>query len=102
MIKVKRGVKPKALVIAAAAANANLDLDFDIVITSGTDGTHMVGSKHYTGEALDFRTQGVESTTLNLWVERVKERLGPDYQVIIESTPPHIHIEFDPQPQPMV
>ena len=100
MIKVKRGVKPKALVIAAAAANANLDLDFDIVITSGTDGTHMVGSKHYTGEALDFRTQGVESNTLNLWRERVATRLGPDYQVITEGD--HIHIEFDPQPQPVV
>ncbi len=96
MIKVKRGVTPKNLVIAAAAANANQGLGFDIVITSGTDSQHMVGSKHYTGEALDFRSQGVDKDALNLWVERVTERLGQDYQVIREAD--HVHIEWDPKP----
>jgi hypothetical protein len=28
-----------------------------LVITSGSDSTHMAGSKHYTGEAIDLRSK---------------------------------------------
>ena len=40
MLKVKRGVTPKNLVIAAAAINSavQIGLPVDVVITSGTDG----------------------------------------------------------------
>ena len=96
MLKVKRGVKPKILVIAAAAANAAWDEGWDVVITSGTDGQHMVGSKHYSSEALDLRISNIPVLDLPLYVERLRARLGHDYDVVLESD--HIHVEFDPQP----
>lgn len=96
MLKVKRGVKPKILVIAAAAINAAIDKEWDVVITSGNDSTHMVGSKHYSWEALDLRTFNIPPAELSPYITRLQDRLGPDYQVILEKD--HIHVEYDPQP----
>lgn len=96
MLKVKGTVRPRNLVIAAALANAAHDLPFDPVITSGNDSQHMPGSKHYTGEALDVRTRNIPADPpglLTLLVTRLKRRLGPDYQVIVD--PDHLHIERD-------
>ena len=96
-------VRPYALVIAAAAINAALDLEpglaRDIVITSGTDGHHMTGSKHRGGGALDFRIHGFPGSVLTHWIDGVKLRLGPDYQCLIEhlgEPNEHLHVERDP------
>jgi len=64
-------------------------------ITSATDGTHMANSKHYSGDALDWRIwesnqQGVTNDIVN----ELKYYLGNDYDVILETD--HIHIEYDP------
>jgi len=93
MIKVKSGVTPHNLIIAAAAANVGAQMGIDIVITSGTDGTHMHGSKHYTGDALDFRLNGTRTAEFEA---KLAARLGKAYQVIAE--PSHTHVEFDPAP----
>jgi hypothetical protein len=93
MLKVKQGVTPKNLVIAAAAINCADGLDFDVVITSGTDGKHMKGSKHYTGEALDLRTSNIPAHQRKKYVDRLNAKL-PEYDVIDEGD--HIHIEYDP------
>lgn len=97
MLKVKNGVKPKNLIIAAAAINAASDANLtnDIVITSGTDGKHMVGSKHYIGDALDLRRSNIPSKLLDTYLTRLRGRLGGDYDVILEID--HIHIEYDPK-----
>lgn len=95
MLKVKNGVTPKNLIIAAAIANVGWDLPFDLVITSGTDGKHMKGSKHYTGEALDVRTSNIPKGEVGLVLNRLQTRLGSDYQVLLEAD--HIHVEFDPK-----
>jgi hypothetical protein len=66
------------------------------VITSGRDGTHMQTSKHYSGEALDFRrwqSDGIGRTTDI--VEELRRELGDDYDVVLEAT--HIHVEYDPR-----
>lgn len=72
----------------------------EAVITSGGDGTHSATSKHYPEnnpsgmvEALDFRRWEVnnpEAARLE-----IKEKLGPDYDVVIEKT--HFHVEYDPK-----
>lgn len=93
MLYIKAGVTPRLLIIAAAAANVGEDLTQDITITSGTDGHHMVGSKHYTGEALDIRLLGDSTQEFR---RRLGQRLGQDYQVILETD--HIHVEYDPAP----
>ncbi len=94
MLKVKSGVTPKNLTIAAAAINASEGLGFDVVITSGTDGKHMRQSKHYDGNALDIRTVNIPRTARAPYLAQLRVRLGEDYDVIDEGN--HIHIEYDP------
>lgn len=65
------------------------------VITSVMDGSHMRGSRHYTGLAIDLRTNNLSEVQASSWVERLKKNLGPNYDVILERD--HIHAEYDPK-----
>jgi hypothetical protein len=65
------------------------------VVTSGRDGQHQVNSKHYTNEALDFRTFHLQGNELSTVVQTLKDTLGQDFDVVIEAT--HIHLEYDPK-----
>lgn len=94
MLTVKTGVRPWSLVIAAAVANVAAEYDVTLTITAGEDGEHMLGSKHYTGEALDVRRRNLSDQTLRQVVSRLAVRLGPDYDIVLEAD--HIHIERDP------
>jgi hypothetical protein len=94
LIKIKNGVKPANLTIAAALANVAEEEGLTLVITSGTDGSHMNGSKHYTGEALDVRISNLSKAEIVLVMSLIRKRLGSDYDVILEKD--HIHLEFDP------
>jgi hypothetical protein len=93
LIKVKSGVTPKMLVIAAAAANTAEKGGFEVVITSGTDGTHKRGSKHYSGDALDFRTSNLTLEQRKALIAGLMARLGDDYDIILERD--HLHVEYD-------
>lgn len=92
MIRIKNGVTPRLLVLCAAAANTAAALGVDVTITAGTDGCHMTGSKHYTGEALDIRLLGEHTEEFKA---ALAERLGTAYQVVLEKD--HIHVEYDPR-----
>ena len=92
MIRIKDGVTPHNLIICAAAANVGQALGLDVTITSGTDGKHMTGSKHYTGDALDIRLLGEHTDD---FAHDLGVRLGPAYQLILEVD--HLHVEFDPK-----
>lgn len=66
---------------------------YEPTITSGKDGKHMRGSKHYTGDAIDLRCydmKKVEETT-----KAIDKALGAGYDVVFEKD--HIHIEYDPK-----
>lgn len=93
MIKIKTGVAPRNLIIAAAIANVAEELKMTLWITSGIDGAHMVGSKHYIGEALDMRRSNLVGKE-DFVIDKIQKRLGKNYQIILEKT--HIHIEYDP------
>lgn len=67
----------------------------DAVITSGNDGKHKEGSKHYTGHALDFRIRHVKKHIVEIILRRATAALGQDYDVVLEHT--HIHVEYDPK-----
>jgi hypothetical protein len=97
LIRLKDSVRvPKVVVIACAVANtANAHNLPDMLITSGNDSQHMAGSRHYTDEALDFRTRHLTAEQKSILVQFVKLRLGPDYDVVLESD--HLHIEYDPK-----
>lgn len=94
MLKVKAGVMPRILIIAAAAVNAAEGMGVDIVITAGIDGKHMINSKHFTYEALDLRRSNIPAAQLLPYTHRLQARLGSAYQVILEVD--HIHVEYDP------
>lgn len=68
-----------------------------VIVTSGTDGKHSAGSKHYTGLAVDLRTNDLTAAEITRYATALDQELnrsGHQYDVIIEAT--HIHIEYDP------
>lgn len=69
-------------------------LGIDCEITSGDDGDHMVGSKHYEGLALDFRIRTIEQRLQGPVAIAVREALGDEYDVVLEAT--HLHVEYHP------
>jgi hypothetical protein len=102
LLKIKStAVVPKVCVIAAAVINAanTLRLKQDMLITSGSEGIHMVGSLHYKDGALDFRTKHLSIPDKKALVTALKRRLGKNYDVILEDaggTNEHLHVEYDP------
>lgn len=68
------------------------------VITSTNEGTHMSGSLHYLGRAIDFRIPDrIAEDILHDALEVVKAELGGDFDVLLEMNPAHIHVEYDPK-----
>ena len=83
-------------------------IDQGVVVTSGTegqpgDGVHKHDSLHYTGNAFDCRiwvfkkvsTGATDMTKVKAVAKQIREALGKDYDVLVESD--HIHIEYDPK-----
>lgn len=64
-----------------------------VVVTSVLDGRHMVGSKHYEGNAFDLRTWIYSDSEVSVFVRELQRALGVDYDVIKEVD--HIHVEYD-------
>jgi hypothetical protein len=99
MIKAKGTVRPKSLIILCAVANAAVELDLpEMLITSGNDGTHMKGSRHFSGDALDVRSKHLTDQQLTALVRVVRRRLGTGYQVLVEhrkQANEHLHVEKD-------
>ena len=100
-MKIKSGVNLTGVTTEMQHANAKAALVWqamgqELVITSGMDGKHMEGSKHYTGDACDYRTHYFTSDKdVALAASILRHRLGDNYDVVIEKT--HIHCEYDPQ-----
>ena len=67
----------------------------ELVITSGLDGVHSSSSLHYYGLALDFRIHYFSDEEALAVSHELRECLGFDFDVILEST--HIHVEYDPE-----
>jgi len=66
--------------------------DSELVITSTYDGNHLPCSLHYQHLAVDFR---FPKSQINMVVSEIRNRLGSDYDVVVESD--HIHLEYDPK-----
>ena len=98
LLRFQSGVQaPWVCYIAAACVNAAnvLGLKVDMLVTSGNDKVHARGSKHYTDEALDFRTKHLTPADQQRLRTEVKRRLGRDFDVVLESD--HLHVEHDPK-----
>jgi hypothetical protein len=62
------------------------------VITSTYEGNHGEGSLHYANQAYDVRLP--DDSRLRIFA-KIKEKLGPDFDVILGAT--YYHIEYDPK-----
>ena len=87
-------VSPKLPYMWGQVSLLSEEYGFDTVVTSVRDGTHMEGSKHYTGEASDFRIWWFTDKLLRDFARELQRRLGKEWDVVIESS--HLHVEYDP------
>ena len=96
-------VQPRVLHILAGISNVahNLSIPDEVVITSGCDSTHSRRSLHYALRAIDVRSKNFPNAiSKQAFIKALKEELGPEYDVIIESEgrdSEHFHIEWDPK-----
>ena len=64
----------------------------ELVITSGLEGEHSAGSKHYCGKAVDLRTRFFTEKEKEAVYGRLVKELWLFYRIIKHKT--HLHIEF--------
>lgn len=101
MLSIKKGVKLHGLVPQVLLALRTLEElyareGWGLVITSGVEGTHKRQSAHYSGRAIDIRTNNLPTTVdLKKLVADAQTALGVDFDVVLESD--HIHLEWDPK-----
>lgn len=86
------------LLAALLAVQTHPDVPSEgLVITSGSDGTHLPTSKHYTGQALDVRSHTFASRAAKRRFQAAwLAALGPGYTVLLEQegTPnEHFHAQ---------
>ncbi len=88
-----QGISTELLFALIVADQVYKETGQELVITSLNDGKHSVTSLHYSGNAGDVRIyrDGKDQQRRDM----IKERLGIDYDVILEGN--HIHIEYQPR-----
>jgi hypothetical protein len=85
-----------AIVLAIIVAEGVYrELGFDLVVTAGIDGKHVDGSYHYSGNAVDLRTNSLPMDKVPVALGMIQKRLTPDYFAQIEVD--HIHVQFKPK-----
>ena len=94
-----RGLTPQMAIAYTIASNIyRQHCNVVCVITSASDGKHGEHSLHYKGKALDLRTFNIPTSAISLVVSTLRQNLGEQFDVVLESD--HIHIEFDPKESP--
>ena len=88
-----RGLSPQMAIAYTIACRCYGQ--YDCVITSASDGKHGLNSLHYKGQALDLRTRHLNGQGLQAVYHKLKESLGEQFDVVLESD--HIHVEWDPK-----
>lgn len=94
------GLRPEMVIAWTIACFVFESFSVACRLTCGTDSVHGNGSKHYIGLAIDIGIKDEAGVIFpaelcnNLW-KQIKENLGSQFDVILESD--HIHIEFDPK-----
>jgi hypothetical protein len=90
-----RLVQPQAAVMAQIVEGCYAAINVPCVVTAGSDGIHMVGSLHYKGLAMDFRTSNVPEPSRAELVLAIRAALGAEFDVVLETD--HIHAEWQPK-----
>jgi len=90
-----QGMQPELMLAMVVANEVYKSHNIEFVVTSVVDGRHSHTSLHYSGNALDCRTRDMSRDLAEFVTKEIKEGLGDDYDVILESN--HIHIEYQPR-----
>ena len=95
------GLRPEMVLAHTIIASIYAHHDHDCVITTGIEGTHSVGSEHYTGLALDYRLNDIHppEDRGRITVDAIAA-LGKDFDVLREGAgteQDHLHVEWDPK-----
>jgi len=101
-LKIKKGVSIVGLQlemrsVLIAAGGIWKGYGFDLVVTSGLDGEHSVGSYHYYGLAVDLRTRYFRSLRdVRDAGDQLQKKLfvmepTRDYVVVVEKDHMHVH-----------
>lgn len=89
------GLKPEMGLGVQIVASVFAGQGKQAVITCGIDGKHSRGSKHYSGDATDWRTRHLTTSEKDRIALECKDCLGDDFDVVLEST--HLHVEYHPK-----
>lgn len=93
------GMQPQILLALFIADRIWLAAGTELTVTSVNDSKHMEGSLHYTGAAADLRIHDLPEEKWAGLRDALKARLGTGlYDVVLETDPPHIHVEYQPKP----
>lgn len=96
------GLRLFGVVGAQLCATAPKMIDDTVIITSCNDGIHSRNSFHYVDRGFDVRylgrrIGGIDQTHQKAqareWAARLKQALGPAFDVVVEID--HIHIEYE-------
>lgn len=91
-----RGLAPQLVLAYVVALDVYREkVGLPCVITSASDGKHGPNSLHYSGKALDLRTNSLRPDQIHPVYLALKTALGEQFDVVLESD--HIHVEFDPK-----
>lgn len=93
------GLRPEVVLALQVVAPYFYAHGCDCIITCGTEGVHMAGSKHYSGEAVDLRSWHLPGeVNREHFATRVRSALGTDFDFIYEAKrETHFHLEFHPK-----
>ena len=94
---------PQGVLILIVVAGVYDELGLNCTVTSGNDPGHMDSSKHYEGNALDFRTRDIQPVVASKIPGLCRIALGPDFDVVYENKDgvTHLHVEYDPKSAPL-
>ncbi len=103
---IPQGLRSEILLGMMVADGCAMDCGWaGIRLTSGTEGRHGRKSRHFDGAAVDFTLWGhthekPDEGAYHPFVEWLKNRLGPDYDVVLETGEAGnvwVHLEWDPR-----
>ena len=86
------GMRPEILLAAVAAERCTKKRGTTSRSRPAWTATHMAGSLHYAGAAIDVRTRDIALADVQKLIARIKTCLGDDFDVMLEVD--HVHIEF--------
>ena len=77
--------------------NVYLEHGEEAIVTSTFEGNHRVDSLHYVDLAVDYRQPQNPTLVLDTFLNRLREELGEDYDVVYNKQARIIHVEHDPK-----